>query len=267
MTVWLVTTKPEHPVLATVVARLADYEQVLVVDPASPPPPTERCDLMLLKSYSTAALELARARAASGTTVVNDPDAVEAVIDRVQMAARLAHADVLQPPTTRTTIDDVLIGRFALSGPSVVKSRYSRAGDLVVAVDDRDEMRHLAAEWGSEPVVIQPRLPNDGVDHKVWVIGTAVFHARRHSPLSRVGAVNDIASLPAPATRETTDWSPLVDRLRAAFGLEIFGFDVIDTADGAVVVDVNSFPGVRGVAGAVDAFVAFARDRLARACS
>ena len=258
MTVWLVTEKPDHPVLAAVVTRLRDVERVLVVDPTSPPPTGERCDLMLLKSYSPVALALARSRAASGTIVVNDPDAVEAVIDRAQMADRLARAGVQCAPTTMpTTIDAVLLGGFALNGPAVIKSRYSRGGDLVVAVDDRDEIRQFANDWGAEPVVIQPRLPNDGVDHKVWVIGTSVFHARRASPL-RPGAVVD--ERPSPALAR--DWSPLVDRLRAAFGLEIFGFDVIDTPGGPVVVDVNSFPGVRGVDGAVDAFVAFARNRL-----
>jgi ribosomal protein S6--L-glutamate ligase len=60
-----------------------------------------------------------------------------------------------------------------------------------------------------------------------------------------------------------TSWLTTVDRLRVAFGLDIFGFDVIDALDGPVVVDVNPFPGARGVTGAIEAFVSLARARLA----
>ena len=260
--IWVVTEKPDHPVLVDVAARLRDGHEVAMVDPTRPPPPG-RCDLLLLKSHSADALRMARANAALGVDVVNDPDAVEATIDRVEMATRAERFGIPFPATALTTVNDLANGRAGPFGPCVVKSRFSRAGDFVVRVRHLHELDAQTLAWGTEPVVVQPLLANDGVDHKVWVVGDAVFHQRRQSPLNPPDEPRGEATPVAAADpRDAARWSAIVDRVRTAFGLELFGFDVIDTPTGPVVVDVNSFPGVRGISGAAAAFCAFANGRL-----
>ena len=84
--------------------------------------------------------------------------------------------------------------------------------------------------------------------------------------------------LPPPATspEDLVDasrdpaWSPWVLRrervvaLRAAeaLGLEVCGVDVLVTADGPVVVDVNAWPGAKGVPGAAQRLSAHLLTRL-----
>jgi glutathione synthase/RimK-type ligase-like ATP-grasp enzyme len=45
-----------------------------------------------------------------------------------------------------------------------------------------------------------------------------------------------------------------------AFGLGLFGLDLIESPDGPVVVDVNYFPGYKGVEGAAPLIADFVRD-------
>jgi ribosomal protein S6--L-glutamate ligase len=261
--IWLVTEKQDHPVLNQVVDLLRRDHLVAVVDPTDAPP-AGHCDLLLLKSHSAAALRLARAQSALGVDVVNAPDAVEATTDRVAMASRALASGVPFPSTTLTTVDELASGGAAPFVPCVVKSRFSRGGDFVARVTDVRQLDGQTSTWGREPVVVQPLLPNDGVDHKVWVVGDAVFHQRRQSPLNPPDEPRGVATpVPTASRPEPSRWMPLIERLRSAFGLELFGFDVIDTPTGPVVVDVNSFPGVRGMAGAAEAFCAFAVRRLA----
>jgi ribosomal protein S6--L-glutamate ligase len=49
-------------------------------------------------------------------------------------------------------------------------------------------------------------------------------------------------------------------RCAEAFGLGLFGLDVIESPDGPVVVDVNYFPGYKGVAGAGALIAGYVRD-------
>ena len=43
----------------------------------------------------------------------------------------------------------------------------------------------------------------------------------------------------------------------AAFGLGLFGLDIIETAEGPFVVDVNYFPGYKGIPGAAEVVADF----------
>ncbi|MFF3074973.1 RimK family alpha-L-glutamate ligase [Kitasatospora sp. NPDC057936] len=133
--------------------------------------------------------------------------------------------------------------------PFVVKSRHSRRGDLVARVDDAARLRELAERWPDEAVVTQPFLDGTGWDQKLWVVDGRVFAARRRSELAP----------PAADARPAAEWEPPADRaalaLRVgeAFGLDVYGVDLLDGPAEPVVVDVNAFPGIRGRAGAPEA--------------
>src|SRR5205085_10009197 len=69
------------------------------------------------------------------------------------------------------------------SVPLVVKSRYSRHGDLGYRADGVEQL-HALAHRSDEPVIIQEFVPTDGWDIKVWVIDQQIFAARRRSSLA-----------------------------------------------------------------------------------
>lgn len=263
MRIGLITPDPGHPLLAATAALLAPGHTVEVLDPSTggvvPDPPA---DVYLLKSRTARALDLARRLEGRGTPVVNTAAATALCQDRTAMA-ELALRAGLPFSATRT------VGPFsawAESGtssppafPLVVKSRYSRRGDLVARVDDAAGLRELAARWPREPVVVQDFVPNSGWDHKLWAIGGQVFAALRRSELAPGGRG---PNRPLPVAELPAGWADLVRAAGTAFALDVYGVDVIDAGRGTpLIVDVNAFPGIRGQSGAPEALAALALRR------
>lgn len=164
----------------------------------------------------------------------------------------------------------------AAAYPFIVKSRRNRRGDLVARVDDADGLRALAARWPDEEIVVQDFTLGDGWDHKLWVIAGQVFTGLRRTPLDPgpiTGPASGSGSGPGsslglglgPGLGQTTAAPPpppgaadLALRAGAAFGLDIYGVDVMEDDGRALIVDVNAFPGIRGQAGAPAALAALA---------
>jgi ribosomal protein S6--L-glutamate ligase len=103
-----------------------------------------------------------------------------------------------------------------------------------------------------ESFILQDFVLGDGSDIKLWVVGEQVFAARRSTPLDATVA----ESFPLPAEILPSDWRSLALEIGRVFDLRLYGVDLLMTEDGPVVVDVNSFPGFRGVAGADSALIA-----------
>lgn len=283
MRIGLITPRPDHPLLAGAVERLVPRHEVEWVDPERgggvpgpdvpglhaagpkvPAPQGRLADVYLLKARTPRALALARSLEDRGAPVVNSAAATELCQDRTAMA-ELAWAAGLPFAATRP------VGRLDLLGgpdgglpsglryPVVVKSRHSRRDDLVARVDGAEKLRALVRAWPGEQVVVQPFTANSGWDRKLWVIGGEVFAALRRSELSH-GA--DRPTLPLDLGELPPGWLDLVRRTGSAFGLDVYGVDLLDAGDGApVIVDVNAFPGARLQPGAPEALAALALHR------
>jgi ribosomal protein S6--L-glutamate ligase len=206
-------------------------------------------DLYLLKAHSEHALESAASLESAGSLVVNEVAATRACQDRAHIGRMLGAMHVTAPvmlgsgalgEVARTLAAD---GRF----PLVVKSRQSRRGDLVTIASTEHELTALLPAWSTEDVVVQEYVPNDGWDLKLWVVGSRVFAARRPSPLAQV---DERPTLPVADVDVPHDVVRDVLQVGAAFRLDVYGVDVVWGSHGPVVVDVNAFPGCRGVPGA-----------------
>jgi aminoglycoside phosphotransferase (APT) family kinase protein len=261
MRVCLLTDKPEHPLIAALPDLLGAQHHVVVVDPhaegrcATSVPPA---DLYVLKAHSPQAVQLARQAESQGGQVVNNATSTEFCQDRVAMADRALAEGMPFPDTySLARLSELSAGPAGPSAPDfplIVKSRVSRRGDLVTRLDGRDGLRSLAAEWSDEPVVVQGVIANDGWDYKLYVIGTRVFAGLRRSPLDgQVGT----ATYPRDPDRLPPGWLDLARAVGESFGLQIYGVDILATAQGPVIVDINPFPGCRGVPGAPEALAAF----------
>ncbi|CAM5312159.1 hypothetical protein SAVIM338S_00618 [Streptomyces avidinii] len=278
MRVGLITDNPRHPLLSAAAGLLlASGHRVEVLDPGAaeqtaggaaedPAGDTDRaspageaagadapCDVYLLKAHTPAGLALARRLELRGAPVVNSAAATTLCQDRTLMAEVAVRAGL---PFAGTRTFGTLAGWAAGAGPEtllrspvVVKSRHNRRADLVTRVDGAAELRELAAAWPEEPVVVQEFAPNSGWDHKLWAVGDQVFAALRRSELSPEGRG---PTLPLP--RIPAGWADLTRRVGEVFALDVYGVDVIATADGApLIVDVNAFPGIRHQPGAPEA--------------
>ncbi|MGA4539374.1 hypothetical protein ACPA54_05215 [Uniformispora flossi] len=181
----------------------------------------------------------------------------------------------------------------------VLKSRHSRRSNPVPVVGTPRELAAVAAAWADEPLVVQDFADGDGWDHKFWVIGDRVFAGLRLPPEGVAGAserpaaptahgASGLASTadPAaaagssppvghpPAAKRTVelppdavppDWSGLVRRVGDAFGLSVYGVDLLAASAGPVIVDINAFPGFQGVTGAPEALAELAAEIVAAA--
>jgi ribosomal protein S6--L-glutamate ligase len=262
----LLAEAPPNPVLTAVMAELGRRHDVAVYDAQTLPPGygrgpglLEPPDVVLLKSRTPEARQVARTAEREGTLVVNSPAATEAALDRAATAEALDRAGVPAPrswsvPAMRELAADHAGNAAALPWPLVVKSRTSSRRDLVRLVSSHTELLELLPDWADEPVVAQEFAANDGFDIKVWVIGTDLSAARRRSALESIDKSSDELLDPADLPEH---WTRTARDAGAALGLQLYGVDLLISGDRPVVVDINPFPGFRGAQGPADSLLRF----------
>jgi ribosomal protein S6--L-glutamate ligase len=263
---------PRHPVIAVALQKLSDRhtvhlldvrnlsgEQAIAQEQANIP-----ADLYLLKSHAPQALEVAHYLEGQGRQVVNSWASSVACQDRVLMTERMEKAHLPWPRTKYFPSLGYLLGQSDLPAqlvfPLIIKSHYSHRGDLVGKVDSVEELKALAPQWSQEPIVLQDFAAGDGWDIKLWVIDEEIFAARRRTPLDPHASKEDIVINELPA-----EWVQIIQAIGKTFDLRLYGVDLLMTAQGPIMIDVNSFPGFRGVPGADDALVTLVEKLLTKA--
>jgi len=258
----VITDKPEHPVLREVAQRLGarfclpggdgDLWSMTRAEVARP------AAVYLLKTHSPQALALAQRLQRRGARVVNSAYATAACQDRLRMCIQLDRARIAQPALlAHGTLEQVW--RAGLPQyPVVVKSDKSRRGDLVTVARSEDELHSLLEDWATEPVVVQEYIANDGWDIKLWVVGEQLFAARRASALDETSKT----TLPVAGDQVPASWVQIAATVARSFDLELYGVDLLQTRRGPVVVDVNAFPGYRGIPGAAPAIATWVETQL-----
>ena len=274
MRICLIMDNPEtpyHPVISVTLQQLSTMHDVRLLDIRTLTGPQAitaekqhlEADLYLLKSHAPQALDVAHYLEQQGALVVNSWASSVACRDRVIMAQRMHEANLPWPrtrnfPTLQALLSDPDM-LASLPFPLIIKSSYSHRGDLVDKVYNVEQLRSLAGNWGREPVVLQEFAAGDGWDIKLWVIDQQIFAARRRTPLEANAPKEDF---PIPSHELPADWVDIVLEIGRVFDLRLYGVDLLLTAQGPIIVDVNSFPGFRGVPGAVQALVALVERML-----
>ena len=194
-------------------------------------------DLYLLKSNTELALSLATALEALGARVLNRADVTGVAKNKALAAAVLLQAGI---PTPRS----LAAGRPAqlapalVDGPLIVKPHRGHYGHGIVVVDEPAALPAAAAY--PDLVFAQRYLAAARTDLKVFAIGDEVFGVRK--PF-RPGSFLD-AGEPSPLSPEI---EAIARRCGPAFGLELYGVDIAEAEEGPCVLEVNAFPGYRGV--------------------
>lgn len=255
---------PHHPVIAVALqalsvrhsVRLLDVRGLTGAEAIAREREHQSADLYLLKSHASQALDLAQYLEQHGRLVVNSWSASLACQDRWRMTELMLAANLPWPQTRHfASLAEAVRESSSLSAnswPLIIKSRYSHRGDLVDKLEHPSQLQALLANWEQEPVVFQEFVPGDGWDIKLWVIDQQVFAARRRTPLEASASKEDF---PIAAKDLPPAWKELALAIGQAFTMPLYGVDLIITANGPLIVDVNAFPGFRGVPGASEALV------------
>jgi len=264
-----------HPVIAVVLHQLRARHTLRLLDLLGLTGPAAiareaahaPADLYLLKSHAQQALELAYHLEQRGAMVVNPWAAAVACWDRLLMTERMRQAHLPWPQTWSFATPGHLLAQLdllvALPFPLMLKSRYSRRGDLVAKLLDVDQLQALAGPggepWHQEPIIVQEFAASDGWEIRISVIDEELFATRRRSPLDVEASREDRA----PTAVDLRDeWARLAREVGRVFNLRVYALDLLLTERGPLVIDVDVFPGFRDVPGADRALVALV-NRLA----
>jgi ribosomal protein S6--L-glutamate ligase len=197
-----------------------------------------KCDLYVLKSGTELALSLAGALHAMGARLLNPYPVAVACRDKI-VSTRILREAGLPTPQTYVTGDPLALAPLLESGPLVVKPHRGSQGRGVRVVSEPDELRGLEIEMGT--VLAQRHHESDGRDRKVYCIGDQVFGVKRVWP---VRTYRDKLGEPFTVSEEIRE---IALRCGSAFGLDLYGLDIVVSEERPYVVDVSSFPGFKGV--------------------
>lgn len=199
---------------------------------------TARHDLYVLKSGTAAALSLAGALHSQGARILNPYPVAMACRDKV-VATRILQAAGLPVPATWASARPAELAPLLADGPLVIKPSDGSEGRGVTVVTD-------PCDLPGDPVIGPPLLAQryhrpDGRDRKLYCIGGNVFGVLRPWP---VRSYEDKLGQPLVVSAQLRD---LVLETGRAFGIDLFGVDVVVSAGTPYVVDVSAFPGFKGV--------------------
>jgi ribosomal protein S6--L-glutamate ligase len=199
-------------------------------------------DLYLLKSDTELALSLATALEGRGARVLNSCSASARAKDKVLAALTLLRAGIPTPRSLVAAHVDQLAAAVA-HGPLMLKPHRGYHGSGVRVADTPATLP--PADAYPDLVFAQDYLAGARTDLKVFVIGKEVFGVRKAFGPGSFLQAGEPVLLAAEVER-------LAQRCGEAFGLSLYGLDISEDDTGPYVVDVNYFPGYRGVPDAAD---------------
>jgi ribosomal protein S6--L-glutamate ligase len=216
-------------------------------------------DAYLFKSHSPLAESMAAAAHYRGAKLLNEYPATMKVRDKVLTCTMLLQAGI---PTPRTFVTDSIetLREVVKRMPVVVKPWRGRRGmgievcmneaefDALVARranetagDDDDGGGEDGTALGERLIFAQEYEEHEPYDYKAYAIGDYVHAIKRIFP-----AKTKEEKLGTPVGDDPA-LEDLVRQCGKVFGLELYGVDLVKTPKGYSVIEVNCFPGYKGV--------------------
>lgn len=194
-------------------------------------------DLYVLKSGTDLAMSLAGALHALGAATLNPYPTVALMRNKIIATRMLQQAGVPTPETyvARHSADLV---PYLEDGPLIFKPIRGSRGEGIRIIWHAQELINLPLD---QPVLAQRYHRPDGPDHKIFCIGQQIFGVKRIWPLRSYQDKLGEPFTPGTELRE------IAQRCGQAFGLGLFGLDVVLSNGQPYVVDINKFGSYMGV--------------------
>jgi ribosomal protein S6--L-glutamate ligase len=215
-------------------------------------------DLYVLRQISGVSMSLAGALHAQGAAIVNPYPVTVALRDKV-ITARILGAAGAPVPATYVVAQPDLLAPLLNSGPIVVKPYDGTCGSGVHVVRNEADLLAEPRPPHKPPIMAQRYHPPQGRDLKIYVIGEQLFGVRKVFP---VRTKADKYGEPFTPTAEQAD---IARRCGRAFGIDLYGVDLIESEGKTYVVDMSSIPGFKGVPDAPSLLASYFRAAAERA--
>lgn len=197
-------------------------------------------DLYLLKSGTEPALSIGGSLHMLGALTLNPYPTVQMLRNKVIVMRALQAAGVPVPDTYMTSNANDFVPLLA-TGPLILKPYRGTRGRGVRVIRTPDELEGLP----EDDLLLAQRYhaPDDaqGYDHKLFRIGERVFGIRRVWPIRTYEDKRGQPFEPSAELRE------IAIRCGQAFGIDLYGLDVIISDGVPYVVDLNKFGSYMGV--------------------
>jgi ribosomal protein S6--L-glutamate ligase len=197
-----------------------------------------RGDLVVTRSRHPFALALLNEAESLGAQAIGTWAAVQRVRNKIRCVRMLKERGLPVPETFLASRPADLARLDAASFPLLLKPFQGDNSRGIRLVRTPEELARV--EW-NEPIVLGQRyVEAGGVDVKLYVIGGQIWAVRRPSPLTNGNGGPVLMPVEAGLEELARDCA-------AAFELPLLGIDVVEGAQGRVIVDVNEFPNYTGV--------------------
>jgi len=219
-----------------------------------------RWDVVVLKSGSAAALHLAAAAEAWGVPSVNGSHATRLAQDKLASSLMLQDAGLPIAPSHIVWLDgpagqgSVPSGLEALSGEKLLVKAARGSQGVGLWTAEAGELPSLLPSLSPGPYLVMGWVPHEGDDLKVFVAGTWMGAIERPYPAKTLEEKLGRPVAVPPGVSE------IVRAAGDTLGLVCYGCDLVVGPAGWTIVDVNAFPGYKGVdaAAAISAVIAAA---------
>jgi len=194
-------------------------------------------DLYILKSHTELSLSLAGVLYTRGARLLNPYPSCALTQNKIIVSRLLREAGV-PAPQSWVTADFSLLQDLASQTQLIIKPYMGHRGAGIIKVESPADLEKVPkVEF---PMIVQEFKPGSGEDLKIYVVGDQVFGVQK--PFSETSFA--VPGRPVPLSDEIVELSRKVGK---ACGLGLYGLDIIESPDGPFVVDVNYFPGYKGV--------------------
>ncbi len=196
------------------------------------------CELIVARGRSPELLDTLAALEARGVPVMNRPAAIASVLDKARMAEALAAAGVPSAPTIAVARGGIAEAAERSGFPAIVKPVTGDNARGISILRSGADAARLA--WPEPRALVQPYLPSNGLDLKLYGAAGEVWAVEKPSPLGGDPA-------PARPVALTAEARALALRCGELFGLDLYGVDCLVTPAGLSVIEVNDFPNYSGI--------------------
>ncbi|OLE65453.1 MAG: hypothetical protein AUI36_08190, partial [Cyanobacteria bacterium 13_1_40CM_2_61_4] len=188
-------------------------------------------DLYVLKKINGLAFSLAGALHARGATIVNPYPVSVALRDKI-VTSRILQAAGVPAPASYAVSHAEELAPLLDAGPLIVKPYQGASGYGVHIVRTAAELRQVSQ--GKDPVFAQRYHPPEGRDLKLYAIGDRMFGTRKVFPAHTEAEKHGEPFAPSP------DLCEIVSQCGRAFGIDLYGVDVIESEGRRYVVDMSA---------------------------